>query len=608
MRTSKKNTFLVNWRRRVRSFRRKYLRLWWQAYQWPVIAGIALFALALGYIGFRNYFLALGESRWPLDIFYLALQLFVLQSGAILGPVGWELELARWLAPAVAAYTALKAVAVIFREQLQSLRVRFIKDHIVICGLGRKGLLLAQRFCELGRRVLVIEQNEGNDRIDRCREQGALVMIGNAVDQVLLRQARVHRAKHLISVCGDDGVNAEVAVLARELVKDRQGEVLTCIVHIVDPQLCHLLREQEIGTGRVDAFRLEFFNNFDSGARAWLNEYPAFDETGTVNGDRPHLLIVGVGRLGESLIVHAAKKWKALSSPANEKLRITIIDQLAKIKLESLCLRYPQLPKVCELVPQQINIESPDFQRADFLFDDHNKCNITSVYVCLDDDPFALSAALALHYRLREYKIPIVVRMTHDAGLATLLRGEEVAGGTFDRLHAFGLLDKTYKPELLLAGTHEILARAIHEDYVYKQRKEGQTPQTNPSMVPWEELPEQLKESNRRQADHIGIKLQAIGCGIAPLTDWDAELFEFTEEEIELMAEMEHERWMSERLQAGWRYAPGEKNIKKKTSPYLVPMQELPEEIKELDRNTVRELPLFLAQAGFQIYRLKKVF
>ena len=38
--------------------------------------------------------------------------------------------------------------------------------------------------------------------------------------------------------------------------------------------------------------------------------------------------------------------------------------------------------------------------------------------------------------------------------------------------------------------------------------------------------------------------------------DWDAELFEFTPEEIELLAEMEHERWDEERKLEGWAYAP----------------------------------------------------
>lgn len=195
-----------------------------------------------------------------------------------------------------------------------------------------------------------------------------------------------------------------------------------------------------------------------------------------------------------------------------------------------------------------------------------------------------------------------MVRMTHDAGLATLLKGEEQGKGGFKNIHAFGLLDRVCKPELLLGGTHEILARAIHEDYVRNQKEKGSTPETNPSMVRWEDLLEHLRESNRRQGDHIGIKLRAVGCGIAPLTDWDAELFGFTPEEVEKLAVMEHDRWIEERRLDGWKYGE-KKDIKKKTTPYLVPYNQLSEDIKEYDRNTVRALPVFLAKAGYQIRR-----
>ena len=158
---------------------------------------------------------------------------------------------------------------------------------------------------------------------------------------------------------------------------------------------------------------------------------------------------------------------------------------------------------------------------------------------------------------------------------------------------------KSVKPQM-----REKIARAIHEDYVRLQKEKGQTPQTNPSMISWNELPENFKESNRQQADHISIKLNAVGCEVAPLNDRDAELFKFTPEEIELLAEKEHERWVEERKLDGWK--PGQtKDIEKKISPYLVSWDQLTEEIKEYDRNTVRSLPAFLASAGFGIYRLK---
>ncbi len=151
------------------------------------------------------------------------------------------------------------------------------------------------------------------------------------------------------------------------------------------------------------------------------------------------------------------------------------------------------------------------------------------------------------------------------------------------------------------------MARAIHEDYVSHQKAAGATPGANPSMAAWDDLPEDLKESNRQQADHIEMKLAAIGCGIQALTDWRAASLEGLPDEVravfdvERLARMEHERWWEERKRQGWSFAPGQKDLAKKTSPYLVPWKDLPPEIQEYDRNTVRGLPSFLAQAGFQV-------
>jgi hypothetical protein len=157
--------------------------------------------------------------------------------------------------------------------------------------------------------------------------------------------------------------------------------------------------------------------------------------------------------------------------------------------------------------------------------------------------------------------------------------------------------------EVVLGGTHELVARAIHDDYVRARTGLGETPADNPSLAAWEALPEALRDSNRRQADHIHAKLEALGCGLAPLTDWDAETFAFTPDEIERLSQMEHARWMDDARLAGWRHATGAKDPVHKTHPSLVPWESLPESEKDKDRQAVRSLPHLMALAGLQIYR-----
>ena len=155
--------------------------------------------------------------------------------------------------------------------------------------------------------------------------------------------------------------------------------------------------------------------------------------------------------------------------------------------------------------------------------------------------------------------------------------------------------------DVLLGAAREVLAKAFHEKYLKDQ--EGQKIASDPSMRSWDELGENLKESNRRQADHIPKKLRRIGCGFEPVVDREPAILKLTPEEVEIMAEMEHERWVLERLLDGWVYG-AERDVEKKISPNLVSWDNLTDDVKEWDRQPVRELPRFLAKAKFEIYRL----
>ena len=86
------------------------------------------------------------------------------------------------------------------------------------------------------------------------------------------------------------------------------------------------------------------------------------------------------------------------------------------------------------------------------------------------------------------------------------------------------------------------------------------------------------------------------------MTDRDIRLITFTEDEVEIMAEMEHGRWNVERLLDGWMWSET-RDIMKKTSPYLVAWSELPDDAKEWDKELVRKIPEFLAKVGLEIRR-----
>lgn len=143
--------------------------------------------------------------------------------------------------------------------------------------------------------------------------------------------------------------------------------------------------------------------------------------------------------------------------------------------------------------------------------------------------------------------------------------------------------------------SYKRIAEMIHESY-NKDRK-SEDPSYVPEYPSWKDLPDTLKISNMCQALHCGDRVHLIGCHL------DADnpsIVEISENEIEKMSVLEHERWVLERRSNGWRYGRI-KNVTEKRSPYLVPWGDLPEEIREYDREAVRNMIPILKSLGIGI-------
>jgi hypothetical protein len=467
-------------------------------------------------------------------------------------------------------------------------------------------MLLAQSFLRQGEAIVAIEKNLANPQVSLCRDQGIIVLIGDATEEASLRKAGAQRARYLIAVCGDDAANAEVAVKARSLNTNRRRGTLTCSIHLVNQQLYTLLREQEFGTHIFPSFRLEIFNIFERGAQVLLHKYPPFNVDHRNTGLSPHLLVVGLGNLGTSLVVLAARTWYEQQSGSGNKMRVSIIDREADASVQSLLRQYPKMAITCELIPMQDEIGVPAILDTMNLSNTNGECELDMIYVCLDEHSLGFQTALALRRRLGQETPPIIVRMPEKAGLATLLESDSGLSAATRNIHPFGLIQRTCTPDLVLRGTHELLAQAVHENYLRNRIEEGMRMGQKRAMVPWDALPEDLRESNRRQVDLIRLKLEKAGYGIMPLMDWESASYKFKEGEIELMARLEHEYWMEERQRDRWTYAPGPEDPKQKTHPDLLPWEKLPEAVKDKDRQAVADLPSLLARAGFQVIRIEK--
>ncbi len=547
-----------------------------------IVGGVAAFIF--GYLGFEQYHA--GDSRYGwLDIVYRTWQLFVLESGGVEPPVPLNLEVARILAPIVAAFAAVQLAIDVFRERWRLWRLRFRTGHVVIAGLGRRGCQLAAEALQRGLIVVVIDHEADAARRAELVALGAIFIPGDAAHIDVLRRARAAYASQVVAVCGSDGANVRVALTVFELERQstgRTGICTTCHVQISDYSLGLVFREHLAFTTEDDSFDIVPFSSFENAARSALNEHP-LDHQHIGPDDRRcvHLVILGFGQMGEALALQAAR----VGSYANVvPPRITVIDQDAATRSRQFDVRYPLFRECCRIDFVEAAAENPDTLSAIRAITDSTTA-VATVALCFDDDSLNIRLALRLREWLGNANAPILVRIAEDAGL-----GMVVEGRSAERIYTFGSTTTSCSWDTLIGEPADRLARVIHERYVKQQRAEGRP--EGPNTEPWGRLAPGLRESNRQQADHVPVKLRALGHDVRRMQDVAGLDLALTDDQVNLLARMEHARWNAERFVAGW--SKGDKDVKRKRSPYLIPFDELPENVKGWDRDAVRNVPELL--------------
>ncbi|MDX1944249.1 MAG: NAD-binding protein [Pirellulaceae bacterium] len=571
---------------------------------WGAVAGTLVF----GFIG--NHQDDIGRNipnGWPAwyvaDVSYRTLQLFILQLTPRKFPAPVMLEIARWLGALVAGIAIVRAAFEIFKQQLSDRRLRQMKGHVIVCGLGRKGFHLVKQLREHGDQVVVIEIDERDDELTTARAMGVPILVGDATSAILLRRAGLARASRLIAVCRDDSINIEIALQGREVAvasrRERAGPLL-CHVHIIDLKLAELFRQHKIFSCTTDPFEARIFSFYENSARDFLMRNP-LDPPTTPESAAPgvHLVIVGFGQMGESVALQAARIGHFAGG---KKLRITVLDPEATAKRLNLLSRYPQIEQVVELEFVPHSIEQPEVRKKLESWATRDDERLV-VAICLDCDPRALSIALHLPKALQAARTPIFVRQSEQRGLAALIdqRGGEAMGWN---VTSFGEPEVSAGREQILQEKLDLLAQAIHARYV-AQRLADQSRPSDGSTLPWPLLDAGYKSSCRQQADHIDVKLRAAGCGRIPIGEPDppgTRPFEaFTQEEIERLARMEHNRWCADRYLAGWKHGPTDKP--NKIHADLVPYEALSDSVQQYDRETVLQIPALLTLMGERIIR-----
>lgn len=475
------------------------------------------------------------------------------------------------------------------------------EDHVLVAGLGESGSQLAAGLDEAGYRVVGIEADENNEKIADFRGRGIHVLQGDASSSEMLQKARIARARYLVVTCGADALNLSVATAAEQELDVGRPLVLTAFIHLTDQGLLRTLTGETLHGAGSRGLRLEFFNTYATGTRLLLERHSPFEDAQCSPVAAPRIAVVGDGVVASNILLFTAAKW-LLEHPNAGQLSITVLGPDADQRVAELIKRHPQLADVCSLDIRTAELSGALFQTGAVFEEGDDQLSVTKVYLAVEDDSEAFALALALHGVPAIRSVPIVVALLDEtSAAASALRGS--ARAFAENLEPFGVLSSALTPSLLMRGVNELLARANHETYLREQRADGVS--DGVSIKPWDELPESLKNSNRRFADGIGAALDAIGYDLipAPVFDDGSSPLMLTDDQVERLARREHDRWVADLTRDGWRLTDGEKDPERKLHPLLVPWDKLSEPEHDKDRDAVKAIPRLLVQAGLRATR-----
>jgi voltage-gated potassium channel len=128
-----------------------------------------------------------------------------------------------------------------------------LKGHVVLCGFGRLGTVLARSLSASSAGFVILEENEA--RAIEARAQGYLCIHGDATTEEALHAAGVTRAHALATVLSNDALNVFITLSARALNPNllivARGEVPSTETKLLHAGADKVVLPTHIGAERV---------------------------------------------------------------------------------------------------------------------------------------------------------------------------------------------------------------------------------------------------------------------------------------------------------------------------------------------------------------------
>ncbi len=120
-----------------------------------------------------------------------------------------------FLTGALVQFITLSQIQLVLGLKRMNRQIETLRNHVIICGFGRIGGMLAAEL-RAGKVGFVVIEQDG-ERCADIRHRGFLCLQADATDEAVLESAGIHKARALASMVPSDAVNVFITLSARAL-------------------------------------------------------------------------------------------------------------------------------------------------------------------------------------------------------------------------------------------------------------------------------------------------------------------------------------------------------------------------------------------------------
>ncbi len=431
----------------------------------------------------------------------------------------------------------------------------------------------------------------------RLWQAGVRVVTDDLPTAQLLEATGVARARMLIAMRDDYGQNIALTHAAVSPSTDNPGLEVKCLIEPLAVR--REFRVEDYFDERVRP-QIRIFTEPELVARRLVQSFPPDAPVAQSDTEGVHVMIVGMGSVGQSILAHLARQGHYRSG---KKPKVTVVDRSVSDRWREARQAYPALEQWLQVEKEETRFEEVGEKQVRKWLTDERP--VTVAYVCTKDEIANLRIARLLLDGIKaqqreDHPVKANVVALDPAG-GCVLADFAAHGGHEGRFHLFSLVRGA---EGFLSEMDDARARQFHEDYC---RSDDELLRTQPghqrakANVPWAALPETLRNANRMTADHFDVKMRAIGCRVVPRAEATQAPVTLSAQDIEMLSLMEHNRWWADRAMDGWTL--GARDDFNRLHPNMVPYEDLDEPAKQKDRNFVMHMVKVLENEGLLVVR-----